>query len=256
MAKDRRTRDQKRKAKLAKRSKEARKHQSHAYFGEKFKTEELAPFWYETETSIYEMYVLTKQQITDRDVHRALEEMVRRLRSGSLPEALASKPLSFEQGYESQLIISSIMLRWQFYFETKPKPSREKRIGILRSILGDVESHRSAGSQSQSYLNYIADFLKNKVGVSINLIESPDQPWPETANAELVQTGLDWIIEGDQDARADFFEFGDELLKAGEYQGVLESCRYLMAEIDNPSAESFIEIKELCAKAQQLTASG
>ena len=59
------SRDQKRKAKLAKKAKRHEPHLDLAYQGNKYKTPELSPVFYEAELAIHEADVAT-----DRPVHR------------------------------------------------------------------------------------------------------------------------------------------------------------------------------------------
>mgnify|MGYP007026205134 FL=1 len=77
MAKDRRTRDQKRKKKLNERKQKARQTASLAYTGEKFKKDELVPTWMHAEIGIYETYVMTDRQLVDQTVVAALENLIR-----------------------------------------------------------------------------------------------------------------------------------------------------------------------------------
>ena len=62
---DRLSRDQKRKAKLKKRLERSRKHESLAYAGGKYKTDENTPIFYRTELGIYESYVMCDRELTD-----------------------------------------------------------------------------------------------------------------------------------------------------------------------------------------------
>src|SRR5947207_12778197 len=85
MAKKRLSKDQKRKAKLAKRASRAPQPLAHAYSGNKYKTDELVPVFHRTEVGIYETFVMTNRQLTDRTVASALQKLVEQLRQGSLP---------------------------------------------------------------------------------------------------------------------------------------------------------------------------
>src|SRR3954451_12968813 len=88
---DRRSRDQKRKAKLKKEAEKSRKHEPLAYHGGKYKTDEFIPLMLQTETAIYEADVVSGQALTDDDVEAELERLVLLLRKGPI--------LSLESGY-------------------------------------------------------------------------------------------------------------------------------------------------------------
>src|SRR5205823_8540539 len=85
MAKKRLSKDQKRKAKLAKRASRAPQPLALAYTGNKYKTDELVPVFHSTEVGIYETFVMTNRQLTDRTVASALQKLVEQMRQGSLP---------------------------------------------------------------------------------------------------------------------------------------------------------------------------
>jgi len=84
MAKDRRTRDQKRKKKLNERKRKARETGSLAYTGGKYKTKELVRTLMHAEIGIYETYVMTDRQLLDQTVVAALESLIRQIRAGTL----------------------------------------------------------------------------------------------------------------------------------------------------------------------------
>src|SRR5438270_169153 len=78
--KNRLSRDQKRKAKLAKQAKKASPANSLAITGNRYKTEELLPVVMRTEVGIYEAYVMTGRTLTDHQVASALTKLVLQMR--------------------------------------------------------------------------------------------------------------------------------------------------------------------------------
>ncbi len=74
-----------RKAKLKKRAERSRKHESLAYTGKTYKTDEYAPIFYRTEVGIYEAYVMSDRVLTDDEVEAAIERLVTLMRQGPLP---------------------------------------------------------------------------------------------------------------------------------------------------------------------------
>lgn len=142
MAKDRRSKDQKRKAKLAKKAQKARKRESSAYMGEKYKTDELIPLWMEAEIGIYEAYVITDRKLLDKDVATALETLIEQMRTGTLPSLSDDGELHYQAENEADLVMTNIRHHWATYFEANGRPSQDQRIGVLRRVrqeLGDLE---------------------------------------------------------------------------------------------------------------------
>src|SRR3954466_7657557 len=104
MAKKHLSHDQKRKAKLARRASKAPPVVSLAYSGNKFKTDELVPVFFNTETGIYEAFVATDRKLTNADVQAALQELILQLRQGPLPALEAPDKLDYSAGQEKDLI--------------------------------------------------------------------------------------------------------------------------------------------------------
>ena len=120
MAKHRKSRDQKRKDKKAKK---AGKGESLAYSGDKYKTDELAMLWLKTETAIYEVYVMTGRTLLDRTVYSAVETLVKKLRAGTLPPFVKNDEPIYDGSregdvqHEADALIYNIRSRWQAYFD-------------------------------------------------------------------------------------------------------------------------------------------
>ena len=133
------SRDQKRKAKLKKRAERSRKHESLAYAGGKYKTDEYAPIFFRTEVGIYESYVMCDRELTDDEVEAAIERLVIRMREGPLPPPSETNVVTVTEGSEEDLIIANIRRNWQILEEKGSLPGRDDLIGILRSILHSIE---------------------------------------------------------------------------------------------------------------------
>ena len=251
MAKDRRSKDQKRKAQLAKKAQKARKKESAAYLGEKYKTEELIPLWMEAEIGIYEAYVITDRKLLDSDAATALETLVEQMRTGTLPSLSDDAELHYQAGKEADLVMTNIRHRWAAYFEANWRPPQDQRIGVLRTILGSIEKVRSFGPRSQSYMHHIAGFLTKKLGVKVEQFSADMERLSEPDEDELVQLGRRWAADEDQDAKADFHEFADELIRSGQPQRVLDACHRLIAEVGEPNSVAVDDLFQLTKKAQK-----
>ena len=163
---DNQSRDQRRKAKLKKRAERSRKHESLAYTGRKYKTDEYAAIFCQTEIGIYESYVMCDRELADVEVERAIERLVIRMREGPLPPPPDDGVLTLTEGGEEEFLIANIRRNWRVMEEKGALPGRDDLIGLLRTILHSIEIWRSQSLHSQGYLRYIEGFMK-KLGVSV-----------------------------------------------------------------------------------------
>ncbi len=251
MAKDRRTRDQKRKKKLEERKRKARETESLAYMGEKFKKDELVPTWMHTEIGIYETYVMTDRQLVDQTVVAALESLIRQIRAGTLPPREDTYEISYEVGGEEDLVIENIRRNWAKHFADEWQPPRDKLVGILRTILGSIEKMRSPGPRSQSYMRHIEGFLTKKLGVSVKAYSQDMEPIPEPPEDELLTLGRQWILEEDEQAAIEFEELVNYLLKRGSADRVIGCCHQLIGEEADPNSEVFAELTAFSLEARK-----
>jgi hypothetical protein len=250
MSKDQR-RDRKRRKKLEKEKRRARSSQSLAYHGKQFKTDELVSTWMHTEIGIYETYIMTDRKLVDQTVASALETLIRKMRTGSLPPLTETDEVHYDVGREDDLVIENIRRNWATHFATEWQPPKDKLIGVLRTILGSLETMKSAGPRSQSYLKHIAGFLTKKLGVSVKSFSSDMQPLPEPEEDDLVHLGRKWDSDGDLDARAELFELATELMRDGQSRRVIDACHLLIGEISDPSSEVVVELMGLSSNAQK-----
>jgi hypothetical protein len=258
MRKDQRKLDKKHKKKQEEKKRQARQAQTLAYTGNKYKTKELVQTLMHTEIGIYETYVMTDHKLVDETVASALEALIRQLRTGSLPPLPETDEIHYEVGQEEDLLIENIRRHWAKHFASEWQPPKDKLIGILRTILGSLETMTSPGSQSQSYLKHISGFLTKKLGVSVKAFTPDMQPLPAPDEDELMGLGRQWYADGDQEARAEFFQLTTDLMRSGEAGRVIDACQLLVGEISDQSSEVSEELVGLSMKARQslITAMG
>jgi hypothetical protein len=237
---DRLSRDQKRKAKLKKRAERSRKHESLAYSGKTYKTDEFAPIFYRTELGIYESYVICDRELIDDEVEAAIERLVIQMREGPLPPYIESDVITITEGGEEDLVITNIRRNWQILEEKGTLPGRDDLIGILRSILHSISIWRSQSLHSQGYLRYIEGFMK-KLGVSVRQATQDLQPLPDPEEDRLLLIGRTWITKGDKAARAEFANQIESLLRSGDTERVIDVCQQLMGETKDLSAIPFFQ---------------
>src|SRR5512135_2582304 len=212
---DRLNRDQKRKAKLKKRAERSRKHESLAYTGKTYKTDEYAPIFYRTEVGIYEAYVMGDRVLTDDEVEAAIERLVTLMRQGPLPPLAETGSVTLTEGGEEELVIANIRRNWQIRAEEGTLPGRDDLVGVLRTILHSIAVWRSQSLHSQSYLRYIEGFMK-QLGVTVRKATSDFNPLPEPEEDPLLLIGRPWVAEGDKVAGTEFADQVEWLLGAGE----------------------------------------
>jgi hypothetical protein len=237
---DRLSRDQKRKAKLKKRATRSRQHESLAYTGNKYKTDELAPIFYRTELGIYESYVICDRELTDDEVEAAIERLVIQMREGPLPPYTESDVITIAEDGEEDLVITNIRRNWQVLEDKGSLPGRDDLIGILRSILHSISIWRSQSLHSQGYLHYIEGFMK-KLGVSVRQATKDFQPLPEPEADPLLLIGRTWIAKGDKAAKAEFANQIESRLRSGDAERVIDVCQQLMGETKDMSAIPFLQ---------------
>jgi len=251
MSKDRRRDRKRRKKKLADKRQQALRADSLVYMGSKYQTEELMPTWLHTETGIYETYVMTDRKLVDQTVFSAVETLIRQLRAGTLPQLSDADEIRYEVGREEDFLIENIRRSWAHRFTAESKPSKDKLIGVLRSVLGSIKKVKSPGSGSQSYLQHIAGFLTKRLGISVKAFSAERKPLPEPEEDELVRLGRQWEADGDRDARAEFLELASDLVRSGHTSRVLDGCHLLTGEICDPNSEVAAELCEVITTARK-----
>jgi hypothetical protein len=251
MSRDRNRRDRKRKKRQAREKRNPRPAESPAYTGGKYKTDELIPAWMHAEIGIYQTYVMTDERLVDQTVASGLERLIRMMRAGKLPPLSQTDEIHYEVGREEDLLIENIRRSWAEHFATEWRPPGDKLIGVLRTILGSVETMKAPGPRSQSYLKHIAGFLTKKLGVSVKGYSADRKPLPEPLEDELVLLGRDWTLHGDPEARAEFFELAADLMKSGQAGRVIDACHLLAGEVSDPASEATAELFELSGKARR-----
>jgi hypothetical protein len=136
-------------------------------------------------------------------------------------------------------------MRWPW------RPPKDKLIGVLRTILGSIETIRSPGPRSQSYMHHIAGFLTKKLGISVKRVPADMQPLPEPEEDDLVPLGRQWTLNKNQEANAEFHELASDLMNNGQAKRVIDACHQLLGEVSDPASEVVAELTELSNQASQ-----
>ncbi len=243
--------ERKRKKKLAEKKRKARQVESLAYMGGKYKKDKLIPSWMHAEIGIYETYIMTDRKIFDQTVISALETLIRKMRRGELSPLPETAEILYEVGREADLLIENVRRHWAQHFATEWRPPKDDLIGVLRTILGSIEKVRAPGPRSQSYLRHIAGFLTKKIGVSVKACSADWKPLPEPEEDELVRLGRQWKLDGNQEARSEFFELATHLMRNGQASRVIDACHLLTGELSDPSSGMVAELIVLIQQARK-----
>ncbi len=248
--KDRRKLEKKRR-KERERARRAEKSPPLAYHGNKYKTKELILCLHRAEVGVYESFVMLDRRITDHQVKSALERLVLQLRQGSPVEQQEGEVLHASSDRPEEFILWNIHRNWQDLFEKEPRPSRDALVGVLRTILGSVETWSSVSPTSRGYLSFLEGFM-HKTGVSVQKCGPDFEPEPEPEEdeeEELFSLGRQWCEFGVPETRADFIELAESLIHSGEGEKVVETCQRLIGE--HQSAPFTAELSVLSIRAQQ-----
>jgi hypothetical protein len=247
--KNRLSRDQKRKAKLAKKAhRPSGVKSSLAYRGDKYRTDDLVPVYLETELGIFESHVMTGRQLTDRTVAAALERLVAELNHDPLPLLADTDNLRYVEGQEEDLIIENIRRHWQALFEDEPHPGSERLTGVLRTILGSVEVWSTPSRHSRGYLSYLEGFLR-EAGASVKMYSAEGEPLGEPEEDDLLVLGRAWRNGADRHAAAEFRAGAEALIRSGQAERVAEVCQRLIGE--SPGPEVIAELSVLALRAHE-----
>jgi hypothetical protein len=267
MAKKKLSRDQKRKAKLAKREKKHTSRVSLAYHGNRYRKDKFVPIFFETELGIFYADADANESYTDRNVEVALTNLVVQLRAGPLPAQPESPHgVSGERLSAEAAITWHIRDSWRHYFQSNPPLARESIIGVLRTLLDSLEVWGTPGRGSRGYLSYLKGFLKQQGVIAHGPRPGPDSvaAWDEDVEqpdysdeesddaAALLELGQDWYADQDEDAAEEFRLLAEDMLEIGEAAEVAEVCQQLIGEAGMNNA--FAEWTALSVRAQEMMA--
>jgi hypothetical protein len=162
MGKDRRSHDQKRKAKLAERNKRERDDAAVTpYAGRKYQADAWVPHMFHTERAVYETILLSQEHLTNPQTREAFVQLIKHLQDGH-PAALteAEAALSYAPGAEVQYLIWNIRRHWGLLFDEQGPVSTEDLIGILRTLLNSIEAHAWNTGAARGYVVFLKGFME------------------------------------------------------------------------------------------------
>jgi hypothetical protein len=196
------------------------------------------------EMGIYEAYVIADRAIGDYTVTKAVETLIRGLRSGAISVEVDSTEIIYDREQPDDLVINCIRRNWTRRFATKSWPGKDDLIGILRTILASIQVHRLPGRESQGYLQFMVKFMTKDLGVSIRRIQSDENnsELQSIIEDQLLRLGRQWYRDGNREARAEFFEQAAQFTKSGQGEQVTRACQLLMTEAADPNSDFTLEL--------------
>jgi hypothetical protein len=249
--KDRRSRDQKRKAKLAKEARRAHGATSSlAYTGNKYKTDEYVPLVFRTELAIHEADVMTGRELTDQAVRGALEKLVIQLRQGALPPPDRRDEVRHVKGQEDDLLLWNIRRNWEILFDEGQTWGQTALIGVLRTLLGSINTWSTPSARSRGYLQFLEGFIK-KTGASVRAVPLEGELPPEEEEDELLELGREWLLDGNAEAEGEFRRLADRRMHGGEAESVVEVAQQLIGELVGGDPRALRELSALSIQAQR-----
>lgn len=162
MAKDRRSKDQKRKAKLQARAKRDREVEYLTpYEGRKYHAASWVPAVYATERAVYEASELSRHTLTNEQVESAFVLLLEHLHEKGPPlldDDAPSVPL--QPGTEAFFVCWNIRRHWGEFFRTNGPVSSHDLTGILRTLLASLEIHNWRTGAARGYLEFLREFMQ------------------------------------------------------------------------------------------------
>jgi hypothetical protein len=159
---DNRSRDQKRKAKLAKKAeRQSQSDRITPYEGKKYQAPEWVPHVSETELAIYETIKLSNRTLKNEQVRTVFITLIKSLRTGEpalLPED--APVVSYAPGNEVDYLIWNIRRHWRLLVAKVGPVSPDDLIGILRTLLYSIEAHAWNTGSHRGYVAFLEGFLE------------------------------------------------------------------------------------------------
>jgi hypothetical protein len=158
-ARERRSHDQKRKAKLARRAE--RETTFEPLSSRKYQASRWTRHVYQTELGIYETILESERRLTNDQVRQALIRLIKHLHQGQPALLAEGEPaVSFQSGNEVEYLAWNIRRHWGLLFEEEGPVSNEDLIGILRTLLYSIQAHGWNTGASRGYVDFLDGFIQ------------------------------------------------------------------------------------------------
>jgi hypothetical protein len=157
--KHRLSKDQRRKDKLARRTKR-QENAPTPYSGKKYRDGHWTRHVYATELAVYETIQASGRRLTNEQAREAFVTLIKALRSGAPAELGDDEPdLEYLAGQEVPYLIWNIRAHWTDFVLDHGPVATEDWIGILRTLLYSIESHGWHTGSGRGYLAFLEGFI-------------------------------------------------------------------------------------------------
>lgn len=166
MAKDRRGKELKRRAKLRERIKRTQNLYVVPFEGDKYRKDRWTPAVYRTELGVYEALMGLDDRLTNAEVETAFKELVVHLRRGDSPFLTEEEKHVPPPSGNVDYVIWNIRWHWGFLAEEFGPIAAADLIGILRTLLYSMKAQAWAHGSDRGYLYFLKGFLQGRQGLS------------------------------------------------------------------------------------------
>jgi len=171
-----RARQRKRKAREV--AKTRQRSEPAAYHGTKYFTPRLFGYRLAAEMGINEADNFLRGKLTDTEVSDAVKGLIMAIRQ-------SRPPSDFCHTREQQLVIWRIEKAWREGLRQGIKVGRDGLVGVLRSILGSIESHTSPVPGARSYLDWLEGLIAEVVEMAQEEKGTEEEDEEEEERAQL-----------------------------------------------------------------------
>lgn len=201
MKKNQLSRDQRRRAKLAKRRPDSGgfgpRSQNRSISGKYRKARFAEPVYY-TELGILVSYVMTQKRLTDDMVREGIKRLIARLDAGSVQFPPIDDPDLFDSPEPANFLIWNIGDQWRRLYARGARLAIKDLIGILRTVLDSVDVWATGAKDSRGYLTYLEGFME-KLGVHVTAENGADDDGNDARNAAVGQGRVAGTFESGED---------------------------------------------------------
>lgn len=184
----------------------------------------------QAEIAVYEAFIVTDRQLTDRQVRTGLEDLMRELRMKGYAPAEAQETVEVNVDHPRDFLTWNIKAHWDGLFTRRPRFPEADLIGCLRTILDSISTWATPAADSRGYLYYLEGFM-SKLGVNVQLMAEDGaavEEEEETDESRLLELGQAWL-KRDTDANWEAFSAAvGKLLEARRPEPVIHVCQYLI----------------------------
>lgn len=180
------SRDQKRKAKLAEQDKRSRELEVFTpYSGRKYQADAWSPVLFRTEQAIHDVIVESNGELINSHVRRAMELLIDHLRQGGPPGTSDDEELvAFGLGRAAEAVFCRVRQAWRGLEDEGQGVATSDLIGIARTLLYSIEARTAHTGESRGYVAFLEEFIP-QVAATVN---SPRLSLPKLFEPDAIRS--------------------------------------------------------------------